>query len=519
MLMRKIYTRCQRCLAYLGESDGSTPAAMNLMERIYDAAPSNSVTSNVLGLLDWQSRNHLPQSFEHDKYESLKDFFARPYFSRKWTFQECVLPPKLTFYCGRWEVGFEVMRVVVDTIFDTALPVMDSTSYPKIALRHQLQDGLTQLMTASYSRADHPERMSRHNFMPLMQLLINSRATDLRDHLFALVGVSDDADDPVLRPEYGQATILDNCLRYAWYFLAEKKTLEVLYRAGRRGHRLLAPSWVPNWYGKRERFGDKSDNSMPWSPLDRPLMYHITKGTRVEIDPLPDPTIMRKVLRIKGVLLDMIKDVANNHVLDMPHNDMMADHTGPHVQRHIWQCDALVSSLRSYPTGESLQTALWSTLVCGITEGAERAPPKEFDASYLAWRQMLAKMYNNEEEYMDLWRRGSLFRSAYTAINIHKVLGVTESGYMGMFCKVTQPGDVVAALYGGKWPFILRKHPEPNDDIGDYELIGQCYIHGMMEEGQFDIASKKDQEQWFKLGSDFDVEEPFQPNGQMVSAA
>ncbi len=37
-------------------------------------------------------------------------------------------------------------------------------------------------------------------------------------------------------------------------------------------------------------------------------------------------------------------------------------------------------------------------------------------------------------------------------------------------------------LFGGEFPFLLRKTRRP----GYYQLVGQCYVHGIME-GQLDL--------------------------------
>ena len=50
----------------------------------------------------------------------------------------------------------------------------------------------------------------------------------------------------------------------------------------------------------------------------------------------------------------------------------------------------------------------------------------------------------------------------------------TEKGYYVLGPKVTQPGDIVCVLFGGKLPFCLRP-------LGDrYLLVGECYVHGLM---------------------------------------
>jgi hypothetical protein len=42
----------------------------------------------------------------------------------------------------------------------------------------------------------------------------------------------------------------------------------------------------------------------------------------------------------------------------------------------------------------------------------------------------------------------------------------------------TQEDEIVATLYGGKAPFILRAHPE--NKVG-YFLVGPTYVYGLMD--------------------------------------
>lgn len=512
MLMHKIYTLTRRVLIYLGEPDETTASATNLMDHIYRAV-RNTPADPELRPMRWQIHNHLPLVNQPWSWEPLKDFFCRPWFVRKWTIQECVLPPKTTFHCGVWEAEWDFMNVVITAIYEKGLAVLDHTNYSKVDLRKQLQQGLAQF----HSVADFRKAFTAGRKFQLMDTIYKfqaSRATDLRDHLFALLGLASDSDSPKLRPEYGKATILDNCLRYAWFFLAQKNNLEVLYRAGVQGHKLLAPSWVPNWYGKQTDFGFEYAQG-PWDPLRRPAFFNIGRGTQVKIERVPDPTI----LRLQGVVIDKVKLLANRH-LDIPSDQVQdKDFLLAQKRRHVEECDAIVSSLRTYPTGEPLETALWKTLICGVTLDIQRAPEEPYAAAYLAWRKCLCHEFSSPQDMHSLQQRQQPFREATDAFNGDKLFGSTAAGYVGMFNKSTRAGDIVVAFFGGEFPFVLRPRQSlgMDMDLRDFELIGQCYIHGLMEEGQFDIESSKYKAQWFHLGSEYEVEHPFQPGGIIPS--
>lgn len=54
-------------------------------------------------------------------------------------------------------------------------------------------------------------------------------------------------------------------------------------------------------------------------------------------------------------------------------------------------------------------------------------------------------------------------------------------------------GDLVVALIGGFQPYVLRPHGEfaaqPEVDGSDYEYVGDCYLHGVMDGEPFKNSS------------------------------
>ncbi|KAI0850103.1 heterokaryon incompatibility protein-domain-containing protein [Daldinia vernicosa] len=56
-----------------------------------------------------------------------------------------------------------------------------------------------------------------------------------------------------------------------------------------------------------------------------------------------------------------------------------------------------------------------------------------------------------------------------------KVL-ISEEGYLVLGPRLTEPGDIVAFLDGGRVPFILRPSPD-----GSFRLVGEAYMFGVMD--------------------------------------
>lgn len=86
---------------------------------------------------------------------------------------------------------------------------------------------------------------------------------------------------------------------------------------------------------------------------------------------------------------------------------------------------------------------------------------------------------------------------AVTSATMNRRLFFTEKGYMGLGPARMKAGDVAYVFAGGHMPFIIRSANErvvPGVGRRDcYELVGDCYIHGIMD-GEVMDNFEQDQE-------------------------
>jgi hypothetical protein len=103
-----------------------------------------------------------------------------------------------------------------------------------------------------------------------------------------------------------------------------------------------------------------------------------------------------------------------------------------------------------------LAEELWSWLQCGPPGSEKRtfAPGTDIDQIGLFWQS---------------FQGATFFRKFFT----------TTGGRMGVGPPETRPGDEIALLYGGEVPFCLRA--ERDQPEGHYKLVGDLYVHGLME--------------------------------------
>jgi hypothetical protein len=64
---------------------------------------------------------------------------------------------------------------------------------------------------------------------------------------------------------------------------------------------------------------------------------------------------------------------------------------------------------------------------------------------------------------------------------------VTRKGYLAIVPPLTKPGDMASLIMGAEVSFILRRLPLQRSNGGSrkrqcYNLVGECYIHGVMDE-------------------------------------
>jgi hypothetical protein len=64
-------------------------------------------------------------------------------------------------------------------------------------------------------------------------------------------------------------------------------------------------------------------------------------------------------------------------------------------------------------------------------------------------------------------------------VNMRRLLVSDNDRWLGLAPMDAQVGDKIVLLGGGKVPYILR--PKDGAETGYYELIGDAYVHGIMD--------------------------------------
>lgn len=131
------------------------------------------------------------------------------------------------------------------------------------------------------------------------------------------------------------------------------------------------------------------------------------------------------------------------------------------------------------PTKEELPPeSLWRTLVADRGPNGSPAPVFYRRACHYAFKQIGIASAIDTEQLLDnisLSMVKEFLQRVQEAV-WNRQLIKTKRGYLGLAPDAAEKGDMVCILYGCCVPVVVREA-----ENGNHELIGECYIDGMME--------------------------------------
>lgn len=475
---------------------------------------------------------------------SISRLLNRRWFTRIWIVQEVVLANELVVVCGKHRLSWDVFYAAAQHCLtrhknDPKIDIATLDTAKNIIDLGKLRDNFKK----------SKKFKSKQTVFTLLSRCYQKDATVPRDRIFALLSMATDKDAEGFEPNY-QANNLDIIKQFASTFVKQGHALELLYRARpdtkhieeqdmKGKYEAILPSWVPNLTANHY-----PSSLSTWS---RNYLAGIRKrdegghGDRAELKNLAK--VDGDTLVLHGYVACKIGNKGENHsMLD----DVMA-----YLGEIFTTIDDLYDGRK---TAREIEEIKWKTAIGDATtlsnevgddkRGADdddEAPPthkphspdkmkkiqqhkqerqQKFEAQsisaygslvgYLASERPHSSWKNQKSRFeyamkgqkvfdasRDAWER--LLPYVYKAIAFAEVFAPqrvvvcdTDKGDVGIVPAVAEKGDVVAIFPGAKVPFILREK-----NAKEYELIGECYIHGIMRGGG--LPTSNEDEQVFRL--------------------
>ncbi|KAG9206106.1 hypothetical protein G6514_004827 [Epicoccum nigrum] len=495
-IMRKIYNSATHVLIWLGPEDDKTSAALYMITELKNHVASRGLSLEALRALKDEDPVTEILGMEDHVYSAeclapLWNLYHRPWFRRIWVIQEA------TAGGSRSQVHIGSHVIPWDDLGMATLWLVAFLWSSPLADKDKGWAGTGNALTMWQAR------LQAHKTLP--SVLDEARAflaTDARDKVYALWGypafqrLSEEFGfipdyTMSLRETYKSVTVLT---------LRSSQTLEILHYVD---HPVLAddesewPSWIPRW----DRL------VLPWSfPLQDYALYSNKSYGKFSLTEDPQEGI----LELKGVSIGYVSDVAQ-HIDWNSSSDGTILHN-PATLAEFWD-DVLQNSRNQGPKDPftGLAQALTAGLDSDYNSAANTSARHTADAiDFLLYSfdsiqprpqpQTPSSLHNHLLSLQSKYPQGDRLRYQKDIVWIctKRRLFHTRGGLFGLGPLAMRPGDVIAILYGGYTPFVLRPRG------ARFLLVGECYVNDVMGEDALELCRREDwrggvEERVFKL--------------------
>jgi hypothetical protein len=522
MVMGQIYRRSASCLVWMdtGESldlecnvdidwESGNGEEVRKFLREFGGNKSLELSSSAQSTPSSSRFLRLTSSRQHSRVQDhLLWFLEHPWFSRTWVWQEFLLPKKVMFLIGRFEIPLDEISNVFKTGYPWSAAWFETFQrklnlHPARTILFRKAPGLEFLLAAFQCRVDGtvPIVCDTHcstfvhygvlHFTDGLRYMSASHAQDDRDHVYAFFG---------LAPFLLQHITIDYELSVEEAFatttkalIKQSKALDFLYllpSADIGKSKLRLPSWVPDWTVRPSEtsimchdtlfdaagagFGlpliDSCKHydrmSTTWNELDvagkiidtvlhklTPFsVYHSTPI--LDIDPYKSSACLPWEMTTLTRYLDQMVGLGVPDVGEICTKALLRTLFMDGVQ---WAAITARSSGRSLHRVGPLVIGQWrhhEKIEHVISVLTEQTEPDFEKLPHGATRQLLHEL---------------------SKIQYRRRVVYCLKGKFALALDHVEKGDKIAILHGARVPFVLRPRPD-----GKYHLVGQCYYDGAM---------------------------------------
>jgi hypothetical protein len=209
-----------------------------------------------------------------------------------------------------------------------------------------------------------------------------------------------------------------------------------------------------------------------------------------------------------GVCIDMVE--ISISLIEIPLDSILGSQLAVERVRLFRNAFSSRTTMNSYPTGEDPKLAFARCLLLD-----KRLPDSQYNLGRTISPEAMLKMWedwyeclvdnnapshSNMECFTVALRALAKEHGAYTNAILNTSRGrtyiITKSGYIGIGPGFAKAGDAICIFDGAQTPFILRKvsgnesvpdelpatgQKDPNQDRERWNIIGDCYLHGFMD--------------------------------------
>ncbi|PMD54939.1 uncharacterized protein K444DRAFT_617389 [Hyaloscypha bicolor E] len=440
--MRLVYNSARRVLVWLGEEDQNSGAAMSLIANI--------------GGVDLKKLQHNSAFPRRAEWNALFALLQRPWWNRVWIIQEVTVGKSDPFVgCGNQWVPwskFEELDQILGELEEIGAKVVEGIENPISRLRI-IRAGTQGRLKTSW-----------RNLFLLLRATNGCQTTDARDKVFALLGLSSEKDQSVIRPDYTKSAV-EIYTAVAKHLIRSEESLNVLMYF-KPSELPGLPSWVPDF-----NLSSASRTYVGETP---------GKGASADSKPVVDFLNDSKI-KARGWILDEVQETSQE--------EYDAENPGISVSNFEKLARKTLSEVPTMKEEESLSEAFWRCLVADRTLNYEFPAPDSYGHLYSVFCGKVSVPDDFEHEISDSGARKDTYLHPLTSSmlsNLYKArFFITREGRLGFGPLDTRKGDLIVVLQGADVPFVVREC----DNDGVYTILREAYVSGLMFGEMFERQS------------------------------
>ncbi|KEY69030.1 hypothetical protein S7711_03330 [Stachybotrys chartarum IBT 7711] len=353
-----------------------------------------------------------------------------------------------------------------------------------------------------------------HHFLRLQYSSRGCRASDPRDHVFALLGIAEGGGQKMPIADYSHS-LAEVYVRMAWtwFMIRKKRPLSWLGCVNNSYDATDLPTWIPDWRGQWDGIplvlGTK-EVFLGASGLKK------LEGCHIQFRELSTPMTLPLRVQIRGCrvlqmkAVEPLKSSSPGSWQTAQHAEHINEFPEPYPTTYLSYGRAFKQAVepdqeKGFPFQEPRSESFWAFRHAGVKrprlrpifamemEGRKVASATPVNTGHGEFEQHLLHTVNsgekrgeNEPEYT---QRG-LYERISRAYRFHATIPqdglvrgrswfISEDGFMGLAPKVTRSGDAVAHFFGGITQYVLREKRREEDKT-IWGFVGECFVLGLM---------------------------------------
>lgn len=437
-----VYHTARQVIIWLGPATDDSGHAVRFLHEISARIAIDWITFVIRPTTradaNWVN-TQLPSLLDDKTLNSLETLLQAPWFHRLWIWQEVLLSRTAEIYVGHETWPWSDFRKAIVYMWRTV--TLDST-LPNV--RWELA-GLLRRVHQLVIREAFDGRL-----LDYIEATIRCQFSDSRDRIYALLGLIFRGDCALeLEPVYTQpaSTVFQNIVLP---YLRRESSLDTLACCELSENKPLSPSWVPDW-------SNRTVGNLIF------LIGHLGNRSIAKAD-----YISAGQLRATGISAAAIDGSQPAFTVEM--QKVVAPWE---PVRMIERCSKYISTHQPYIDGGDIIEAFCRTLVADCFAQPHFSIFPRFDESLAYVDDICRNSGKHNKSCSDYLIYLSAFFNGRCFVT-------TQEGYIGLAPLASKAGDQICIILGCRSPLVLRLTTK-----GTYTVVGECYIHGLMQDEAF----------------------------------